>query len=150
MNDEQPLIARPQRYEVIVNNVGTVYDGNSKSEARATYQEYIRQLFEHAAGRAEWPVTLIETDLLTGLANTHEVDLSHVRPTGYARQVHTELLALFRFHFGTDQAFACLHLSDLDPGLVQDIAMYEETGCTPKQAAVNIAQDDALFWGCEF
>ena len=54
--------AARDRYDVIVSNIGTVYEGGSQTEARDTYREYVA-LSKGGRGRAGGEsVTLMKND----------------------------------------------------------------------------------------
>lgn len=50
----------PSRYEVIVGNIGTVYDGPLFKEALTSYSEYKRQSKAHYGRAAGESVTLLK------------------------------------------------------------------------------------------
>jgi hypothetical protein len=52
--------------EVIVGNIGTVYDGESVSEARLTYQHYRRQSLQQEGRAAGESVTWISSGEVRG------------------------------------------------------------------------------------
>ena len=55
-----------KRYQVIVGNVGQVYDGNNKREALKAYKYYVRQSMERTSMWTEGePVTMFSNGKIT-------------------------------------------------------------------------------------
>lgn len=63
---------RPRKYQVIVGNIGTVYDGNSATEANKYFRDYRLLSLDETSGRASGEV-------VTLLKNSH-VHKEHTPP----------------------------------------------------------------------
>ena len=55
-----------KRYQVIVGNIGQVYNGNNKREALRTYKQYVRQSIERSSMWTQGePVTMFSNGEIT-------------------------------------------------------------------------------------